>query len=356
MKWNNFYSAVYRYWSIVTITIVGVCFFNCSDIHISSWNCIEDGDYKCEQYGDIDLLNNKPSDVLIVLDNSPKGQELNSQITSNFNQFLKCVKPVDWRTGVISGVDGDSSTNTLGELMNLEIDGETSIRKFITPNMKNHNIIFSDTVSLKSGCSAPPYCGEGKRQPLSAVKSFMEKQKAIKNRDHSFLRRYASLAIIIVSTSRDEEGASSDLGTDAHTALASVYEEYSNDEFVSLVVTDLGNKNDCITTTGEVVSRGVEGASTVGSIYGLGGLYGLWSVEPALAIGSQLFHAFTRKHIETASESSELIKFARHSGGHVFDICKPAIGADLAYSVLENAGMERQLPEECRKFPSGSEK
>ncbi|MDE0119609.1 MAG: hypothetical protein OXM55_06345 [Bdellovibrionales bacterium] len=356
MKWNNFYSIGRRCGSIFITTIIGVCFFNCSDIYLSSWNCIEEGDHKCEQYGDIDLLNNKPSDVLIVLDNSPKGQEFNPQITSNLNQFLKCVKSADWRAGVISGVDGDTSTNTLGELINLEINGETSVKKFITPNIKNYETIFSDTVSLKSGCSAPPYCHEGKPKPLSAIRGFMEKHSAIKSRGDSFLRGYASLAIVIISTSKDEEGTFSDSGTDAQTALASVYGKYDKDEFISLVVTDSGNKNDCITTTGDVVSRGVEGVSKVGSIYGLGGLYGFWSVEPTLAIGSQLLHAFTQKRIDEASESNELINFARHSGGYIFDICEPVFGTALAYSVLENIGMEKQLPEECRNFHSDTAK
>ncbi|MCY4321231.1 MAG: hypothetical protein OXC37_02335, partial [Bdellovibrionaceae bacterium] len=144
----------------------------------------------------------------------------------------------------------------------------------------------------------------------------------------------------------------SDSGTNAEAALTSVYKEYSENDFISLVVTDSGNKNDCITTAGDIVSRGVEGVSTAGSIYGLGGLYGLWSVEPTVAIGAQLFHIFTQKSMDKASKSNELIKFAHHSGGYVLDICKPTFGKALAHRVLKHMDMEKQLPEECHSLHS----
>ena len=335
---------------MTVITVVSVFFFNCSDIYLASWNCIEDGDQRCEQYGDVGWLDNKPSDVLIILDNSPKGQELNPHVTSNLGQLLKCMRPADWRVGVVSDVAKGASADTLGELINLEMDGEISVRKFITPEMKKHRAVFSDTISLKSGCSFPPYCSEGSRRPLSAIKGFMQKQEIKKTRENRFLRGYASLVIIVVSVSDEKKGIVSDSGTDAQAALASVYEKYDKDEFVGLVVTDAGNTDDCITTAGDFVSKGADGISKVGTIYGLGGLYGVWSAHPLLVIGSQLLSGFTQKSIEGASTSGELMKFARDSGGYAFDICKPDFGAALAYSVLQKIDMQRQFPDECKKF------
>ncbi len=338
MKVNGFSSKKHRRVSIVVIIAISVFFFNCADLYISAWNCTEDGGYECKQYGDTSFLVEKPMDILIVLDNSSSAQELNSQIVINLNQFLKCIEPVDWRVGVVSGIENEE-VEFFGNLINLEMQGQVSTQNFVSMNTKNYKKVFSDTISLSSGCDYPPYCEEGSHKPLSAVKSFMQKKEGGFD---GFLRGYAPLAVIIVSTSDETDGLFSDMETSSKEALEVIYSEYDEKNFIGLTVTDAENKDDCITTTGEYISSGIDFLTDAGMVYGL------VTFEPVTMVASQVISHFSGEmSVLDDEEIPEIVKFAKIAGGSAFDICKPAFGKALAYSVLQKMNMEDRFPDEC---------
>ena len=342
MKLNSFCSKRHSYTAI--IIAVSILFFNCSELYISSWNCIEDGEHQCGQYGDIELLSKKSVDIVVVMDNSTKGQELNSQITSNLNRFLKCIEEVvDWQIGVVSSVEDKNSIDNLGQLIDLELKGEISIKKIISSDIKNYEMVFSDTISMESGCSYPPYCNNGNNKPLSAVKSFIHKE-VYKDQFSSFLRNYASLAVIVISPSDEEDGMLSSSSTSAQDALASVYEHYDKDQFIGLTVTDSGTENDCIHTVRDTISKGVRTIETAATIYGL------IMMNPLITILASILSGFFDYNPIEGSQPVEIVQFAKSAGGYAFDICKPSFGNSLAYSLLRKVEMEDRFPDDCKRF------
>ena len=138
MKHQQSKGAQCKLWaSGLAVVLACTLFFNCSEIRLyPSWNCIEEGDHKCEQYGDIKTLHKKPKDILIVMDTSEKGQELNPQIAASLKHFVTCIKPADWRVGIITGTEEDSSSLILGTLMNIETEEAHFKQKFITRETK----------------------------------------------------------------------------------------------------------------------------------------------------------------------------------------------------------------------------
>ncbi len=340
MRLNNF--LITKQSRLATLAIVAGCifFFNCSELYMSSYNCVEDGTRDCRQNGDIGWLEKKSMDILITLDNSSDGQDLNSRVTSNLNQFLKCVEAVDWKVGVIPGVKG-SSESSLGVLVNTEVSGQISTQKFITSDTANYEQVFSDTVSLKSGCSFPPYCSDGAIKPLSAVKSFMHRQAG---REGSFLREGSAFAVIVISSKDESSGMFSSDITDAQGALASVYEHYTEDNFIGLVVTGSNTRDDCVDQSSGFISNGVKYVGKAG------GLYGAVTMNPLVVLASYLLVDFSNATSIVDQSPTELISFAKGSGGYVFDICKPSFGKVLAFSLLRKLEKESHFPEECKQF------
>ena len=207
--------------------------------------------------------------------------------------------------------------------------------------------MFFNTVSLQSGCSKAPYCGKGAITPLNALKMFMQKEGAKRNAQNGFLRSYAPLSVILISSSDEEEG-SADSKTTARSAL-SVAQKYYNSDFTGFVVTDMGKKNDCIQTTREALSQGMEWAGQIGM------LAGIVTLNPWISFGSHIFTSKAGEFIE-GKDTPELIKFAQNTAGAVFDICKKSFGAPLAYNVLKKINMEAELPDECNPFTNSSKK
>ena len=339
-----------KYRCIIAI-LVSLFLFNCSELYLSAWNCTEGDGRQCDQAGDVGWLIKKSLDILIVMDTSPEGQELNPLITNNLGQLLACIEPaVDWRIGIISGVE-DESFPQLGQLTSLEIEGQVSTQTVIHPRMKSYRQVFSDTVSLKSGCPYPPYCIDGSIKPLSAVAAFMKQRL---KRGDPFLREYASFAAIVISPS-DEKKQSSAF-TPAQVALREVYTRYEENEFIGLVVTDSGNINDCVTSSVDYVSDGLDYIQKAGSLYAAGSVFGFFTpISPLALLGITLLPEFARGQLVADKTLMELMKFARDTNGHVFDICKPHYGRALAYSILKKMNMENRFPKECQLLPSGNE-
>lgn len=321
-----------------------VFFFNCTPLYFSSSNCVEDETHKCKQYGDVGWLAKKSMDVLITLDNSSEGQDLNPQIASSLNQFLKCIEAIDYRVGVISGVADSSSEGALGHLINTEVSGQVSTKKFVSADTEDYKKVFSDTIALKSGCSYPPYCRSGSRKPLSAVKFFMKKEGG-KNEYDSFLRGYAPLAVIVITTAGEKKGMFSKDSITAQEALASIHEHYREGQFIGSVVTDYGKKDDCIDDGfGNFISKGI------GSIATVGGLYSMSIVNPWGILAYSLLLDVSKSVSVSDQSMIELVKFAKNAGGYVFDICKPSFGKGLAYSLLKKLEMEKRFPDECKEI------
>ena len=342
MRLNNFSGKNSSRLAIVIIIAGNVFFFNCTPLYLSSSNCIEEGTHKCRQNGDVKWLAKKSMDILITLDNSPKGQDLNPRITSSLNQFLKCIEAIDYRVGVISGVTDDSSEEPMGDLINTEVSGQVSVKKFISADIKDYKKVFADTISLRSGCSYPPYCKSGSQKPLSAVKFFMQKEGG-KNEYDSFLRGYAPLAVIMITSSDEKKGVFSS-GTTSQEALASVYEHYKEDQFIGSVVTDYGKRDDCIDGFGDFVSKGVDFVAKVGIVFSS------FEMNPLIGIPSVLLLGFSKKGGFINQRPTELIKFVKGAGGYIFNICQPSFGKGLAYSLLMKMEMENHVTDECKKI------
>ena len=337
-----------KYRCIIAI-LVSLFLFNCSKLYLSAWNCTEGDGRECDQAGNVGWLTKKALDILIVMDTSPEGQELNPLITNNLGQLLACLEPaVDWRVGIISGVE-DESFPQLGQLTSLEIEGQISTQTVVHPHMENYRQVFSDTVSLKSGCAYPPYCIDGDVKPLTAVAAFM---KRYLRPQRPFLREYASFAAIIISPS-DEEKKQSSTSTPAQVALREVYTHYKANEFIGLAVTDSGNINDCVTSSVDYLSDGLDYIQQAGSLYAAGSAFGLFTpISPLALLGITLLPEFARGQLVADKKLMELMKFARDTNGHVFDICKPHYGRALAYSILQKMNMEDRFPKECQLLPS----
>ena len=344
MKVDNFSNKRHSCMAMLVIASVSVFFFNCSDLYMSSSNCIGNEGRECKQQGDSSWLAKKPTDILVVIDNSPKGEELNAQVAANLSQFVQCIDPVDWRVGVISSVEKKSgSTHTLGHLINLEMNGEVSVEKFVSANTLNYQKVLSDTVSMRSGCTFPPHCNNGSHKPLSAVKAFMERETNRSTSD-AFLRSYAPLAIILVSSSdEDMGGLFSSSGTSSGMALSSVYGHYSENKFMALTVTKPADNDNCLRTFRDTASDGA------GYVTKAGEVYGLVTLNPAVMFISSLLSELSESLL-TNKPPEELIKFAKNSGGYAFNICKPTFGKAMAYSVLEKMNIAERFPEKCKKI------
>ncbi len=380
------YFTFYKY--VAMSFLLAMLFFNCSRLSISQY-CSEDEEGNCEEkQGRSEFLIKKSVDILIVLDNSPLGQKLNPQITANLNQFINCIEPLDWRVGLLSGVENKDSP--MGMLLplegaeeqtpNLELadteypaEQETGTeqerpwhssggpeatdteepaeqqpapsslpsQKIISADMENPEKIFSDTVSLSSGCEHPPFCHKGKRKPLSAVKAFMENTEE----KEQFLREESTLTVVVVSSSDEKGGWFSDPDTTAKTALTSLSAEYDPEQLSTFSVTDSGKTDDCIKTAGEVIKKGA------GFLGNLGQAIGMITLEPITILASA---SLTYYAADGESPAQELTQFAEAGGGKTFDICKPYFGRALAYGVLQSVDREGQFPEKCQQFEKKS--
>ena len=328
--------------SIITLFLLigtGLLFFNCSDLYMNDWDCVEANGRECGQNGNINWLNKKPVDVLVVMDTSARARKLNTSIASNLNQFLTCVQPLDWRIGVVSGMDKTGSNYKTGELMNIE--GAESRRFFVNTKVKNYQEAFSKTVSFSTGCSNPPYCGKGSLKPLTAVQAFMEKEEQTPDKNR-FLRSYADLAVILIST-KDEKKKIFSQTSPSEAALSAVYKKYSEDDIIGFTVTDSGGKKACVKTMGNTMWKG---ANTIGR----GGMaYGMLAFNPVVFLGSQLVKDFSEKQPMKNTEKRQIVQFAKITGGYAFDICKPHFGTAIAYSLLKKTGLEESFADECKK-------
>ena len=338
-------------------------FLNCSQLSIS-YGCIEDEEGDCEEsQSKTKPLSKKSMDILIVLDNSPLGQKLNPQITTNLKQFLQCIKPLDWQVGIVSGVKNkqmgmllplEGAVEDTLNLENQEIDSGhnsdphfakeetetdsllTESSKIISVDMANHKQIFSKTVSLSSGCEYPPFCHKGKRRPLSAVKAFMQNTEE----KSQLLRESTFLSVVVVSSSDEQGGVFSAPDVTAQKALSMLSAEYDTEQFATFSVTDAGHTDDCIKTAGDIVRKGTSFLATTGQIAGM------IFMEPLMIVGSALLSYKS----DQGSKPKELAQFAEEGGGEIFDICKPFFGRALAYSMLKSVDRESQFPEKCQQF------
>ena len=340
---------------MVTIGLLVLVFFNCAKISVTN-QCIDDGSELCrDKQGKVQLLARKPVDILIVLDNSRKGQKLNPQITDNLNQFVQCIEPLDWRVGIIPGVK--HKDHAMGKLMVMEhsalLENKPSTLedkktqhlaepagplKFISPDRENYKQIFADTVSLSSGCDKPPFCYKGKRRPLSALQAFMQNTEEKK----LFLRESADLAVVVVSSSDEKRGFFSGPGVSSQEVLSSISLDYSSDKWTALSVTDAGQAGDCIKTVGDFKR------TSMGFLSKAGNIVGMVTFQPLVLLGSAVLSYQADKAHQ--SNTSSLFEFAKGGGGQTFDICKPFFGRAVAYSVLQSVDRESQFPEPCKQF------
>ncbi len=351
MMRNNIKSLFYLF-----ACLCGVFFlFNCAELHFSSWHDCSDKEYKdseyCEHKGDTDLLIKKPVDVLFVLGNSEKLRKKNILITSNLKKFLKCLEPSDWQVGFIASSDNELSEK--GELMPLEFQGQLSNHRFLNADTEDYSILFSHSVSTSSGCNLPPYCAEDPPKPLDVIRAFMSHHHSEAHK--AFLRKKASLAIISVSLAAEEDEVDEkdknkeDGITTAEETLSSVQTGYSGDmdQFIYFTVTAPGTSDDCIETVGDRVSKGIQATANLGTELGL------MMSNPLVLIGSTIFGAVTAGFNNDEDEikktkSLQMSRLTTMTGGRVLNLCHPAFGQALAYSVLEHIGMEERISSDCQ--------
>ena len=335
------------------IIIIGVIFLmlNCSRIHYS-----ENGDCDFEDedclYGNTDLFYKPPMDILFVFDNTKDIKTLNPSINSNLNSFLECIEPMDWRVGIIvSGKTkggGGEIGNIEGRLIHFELAGELLPIRHLTAEEEYFSQIFSDSISLGSRCDLPPYCGSGLPRSLTVLNTFMGNPQT---GSYSFLREETPLTTVIISSTDKNDKAVS-----AHQVLSSVHYRngyYNNgNHFMNVTITPDGTEYDCITTTRDIVSKGIDIVSTGAS---------LWSVfqfDPIILGGSILLRIikalFAKKPVEERQAEKmpqnrvAIVDFAYQSGGYYMDLCKPDYGRYLALVMLERLNRQDELPEKCR--------
>lgn len=325
--------------------------FNCSELYFSSLYCSNEDEVNgiCERHGNAELLMDQLVDVLFVMSQSEEMQDLNPQISNSLRRFLKCMYPSKWQVGFIATVNSDSVL--AGELMPLEHNGQLSTKHFIHSDMKDYEDLFNQSVSLNSGCELPPFCNkEGSATTLHSIKTFMENSN---NRD-IFFRKDTPLNMVVISPS--VEKANQVPAESALSAVQAVYPDFA-DRFNSLTITAPGTKDDCIKTIKDSLSGGAK------TISGVATAVGFASANPLVILGASLFNVITSMHFVDSEDATkqniqnrEAVRFSTLTGGRVLNICHPRLGEAIAFSILENIGMEDRISEECKDFDPHSGK
>ncbi len=320
---------------------------SCSDLYFSDGsNCVRNSEGHCLHRGDTAFLYKEPMDLLIVLDNSHKAKDLNPHITANLNQFLQCIKPIDWKVGLISGVYNRGESENFGQLMRMEVNGLQSSQNSLNQHRDSYSRIFNDTISLQSGCSAPPFCYQGKLQPLSAVKSFMESSQK-----NTFLREQTPLAVMIVSSSEKQKKPVFANKPASSQELLSVLQPgyYGHfDHFMSMAALPPGTHEDCVRTAGDIVSGGAKAVSQIGQTYAMSSADpGAWLFSVILGDILNLFR--------NRGKTYEIAQFVKETGGQVVDLCSPHFGKALAYLLFQKLNVPDKFPDECRIISQNGE-
>ena len=320
---------------------------SCSDLHFNESNCVRDSEGQCRDPNDIAFLHKEPMDLLIVLDNSYKAQELNPHITANLNQFLQCIKPIDWKVGLISGVYNGTKKESFGQLMRLKVNGSLSLQNSLDQHRDHYSNIFNDTISLKSDCSTSSFCEKGTLQPLSAVKAFMGKSQ-----ENGFLREQTPLSVIIISSSEKQKRRFIAKKPTSNQELSSVLQEdYYGDfeHFMSLAALPPGTYDDCVRTRVDVVVGGVKAATQIGKAYAL------HTVDPMALIASAMLEDIVGL-FGGHEKTYEIAQFAQQTGGQVVDLCSPHFGKALAYLLFQKLEIQDKFPNECLTMPVSNNK
>ena len=313
---------------------------SCSDLQFNGQvDCLTDDD--CAYRGDTKLLYKNPIDLLIVLDNSKKAKDINPHIVANLDQFLQCMKPLGWKVGLVSGVYNRSESESFGQLIHTEINGLLSNKNSLTQHDENYAQIFHNTVSLQSGCASPPFCYDGKLQPLSAIKSFMENQQENK----PFLREQTPLSTIVISSSEKQKkpAFSSAAPASSQELVAFLRQGYYRQQrhLMGLAVLPPGTAQDCVPTKGDVLFNGAKELNRMGQAYALNSANPMAFLASAIIediIG--LFHKNEKVY--------EIALFAQQTGGKVVDLCSQHFGKALAYLIFQKLKVPNKFPEECR--------
>ena len=139
-------------------------------------------------------------DIVFVVDSSYSMTPFLRKISQTFKGFIPTLRPLDWRIMFVTADQGDHKfffNNAIardGTAIPLEDDG-TVVKgpRYITPQTKNHESIFMDSLRLhgffeymnekgntnKSNCELSPYCQGGNEQPLKTLKVFFSKNRAL---------------------------------------------------------------------------------------------------------------------------------------------------------------------------------
>ena len=311
---------------------------NCSELHFSSWNCVEEGGRECESYGDTKWLFKNPVDILITLDGTSSLRKLNPHVTAHFNQFLKCMEPLNWKIGLLSSAQDKSKDSRFGGLLRLEEGGLASSKKTLTQYKNNYFKVFNDSISLESGCALPPYCGKGPFQPLESLNVFMEEKSS------SFLRKNTPLVYIMVSSKHQQKKSMfSKKPVKGENVLSFFDQKNKKDsrEFMSLAVLPPAGPDECVKTFGGQLARGTRGLANAGQVYGL------ITANPGILLSSVLIGQASQGRGISPKER-EIAHFAQQSGGHTLNLCSPDFGKAMAYTLFQHLKIEDKFPEECR--------
>ena len=343
--------------NLIFITGTVAFFFSCSELYFSAYECEgEECLHSTAPRGNTDLLFKPPVDILIVKDNTSKMRPLNPSLTMSLNSFLKCMEPADWRMGmIVSGSPKKNQAHKLstGQLLKWEHSGRLLPQRALSARTPHYPEVFSDTVSLASGCHLPPYCGKGDPRPLTALKTFASPGRQGSRR--RFLRERVPLVSIIISSS-DEDYASLSQRTQAEETLSAIQRlshfYMHRDHFMNITVTASGTANDCISTPQDYVEKGLGALSMAGT------LYAMVQVEPLVFLGSVLLSGlasrFSRGGIQQRQKHKEpekrvaIADLAQSTGGYLMDLCNPDFGKALAFATLQHIQKEDLFSKECQ--------
>lgn len=317
---------------------------SCSDLHftVGYSDCIS-GDRDCTYKGDTTLLYKEPMDVLIVLDNSKKAKDINPHILANLNQFLQCMKPIGWKVGVVSGVYDRSESETFGQLMRMEVNGLLSSKNSLNQHDDNYSQIFHNTISLESGCASPPFCSDGKLQPLNAIKSFMDNQQE----SRQFLREQTPLSTIVISSSeKQRKPLFSSAPASSQELLSFLQRGYYGqpEHFISLAALPPGTAGDCVITKGDVLFAGAQELNKMGQVYAFS------AADPMAFLASTIIGDIIISQFHKDEKIYDIARFAHDTGGKVVDLCSPHFGKALAYLIFQKLGVQNKFPNECRSI------
>ena len=199
-------------------------------------------------------IKNKPKALIIVsIDTTNSMKRWLVKAEQSFKGFTTALSSLDW-TIIFIKADGDNLFSARGRPMKLENDGKILQRTQLTPNMKNYDSIFIDTLRLHKifeyskgnegidmpKCELAPGCQWGwNEKPLYSLQTALSKNKGL-------IEKVDVVVPIIISDSDEGEHSEPIDRTKASDVKATFQNMYKSKQIISYGIIMKEGDIDCL--------------------------------------------------------------------------------------------------------------